>query len=89
MSAGRSLLGAALGAAVATVGLRINAHAKRRNARPLDVLADLPDVLADDAKLVADAARGAFADGLRAAERARIEFDMQVVANARRNKSPE
>ena len=89
MSLLRSLLGAALGATVATVGLRVNAHAKQRGVSPLTVLGDLPEVLAADARALAEAAHDAVDDGKRAADRARIEFDMQVVAHARRNKSPD
>ena len=87
MSAGRSIFGAAFGATVAVLAIRVNAHAQRRSTTPFQVLGDLPEVLAEDARMLGTAAREAIHDGKRAADRARIEFDVQVVAHARRNKS--
>ena len=86
MSSARGLLGAGLGAAVAVVGLRVAAIAKQRGVPITEVVADLPSVLMQDANLVSDAARDALRDGREAAVRARSEFDMQVVAHARRTK---
>lgn len=86
MSSARGLLGTSLGAAVAVVGLRVAAVAKRRDMSLAEVVGDLPNVLAEDAQLVAESAKAALRDGREAAHRARNEFDMQVVAHARRTK---
>jgi hypothetical protein len=77
---------AGAGVAAAVVGLRVAAIAKRRGVPVSQVLVDLPNVAAEEAQLIADAARDAIQDGRAAADRARNEFDMQVVAHARRTK---
>lgn len=86
MSTARGLLGAGIGAAAALVGMRAASIAKQRGVPVTQVVTDLPTVLVEDAQHVAEAARGALRDGREAAHRARNEFDMQVVAHARRTK---
>lgn len=86
MSAARSILGAALGAATAAVAMRVRSASKERQQAPREVLADLPGILAEDASRIADAARHAFEDGRLAARSARIDFDEQVAARSRRTK---
>lgn len=82
----RGILGAALGAAVAGVAMRVRSASKERNQSVSDVIADLPGILAEDATRLADAARHAVEDGRDAAREARIDFDEQVAARARRTK---
>ena len=84
MSVIRGILGATLGAAGAAVALRVRQAAKERDQSVVEVLGDLPGLLAEDVTHLGDAARGALADGREAAHRARIEFDEQVAAPARR-----
>ena len=86
MSAVRGILGAALGAAVAGVAMRVRSASKERDQPVGDVLADLPGILAEDVTRLSDAARHAVEDGRAAAREARIEFDEQVAARARRTK---
>jgi hypothetical protein len=86
MSAVRGILGAAFGAAVAGVAMRVRSASKERGQSVGDVLADLPGILAEDVTRVTDAARHAVEDGREAAREARIEFDEQVAARARRTK---
>lgn len=86
MSSVRGILGAAIGAAVAGVAIRVRTASKERGQDVSEVLADLPGILADDATRVADAARHALEDGRVAAREARIEFDGQVAARSRRTK---
>jgi hypothetical protein len=82
----RGIFGAILGALAAGVALRVRSVARERDQRVDEVLGDLPGVLADDATRIADAARTAVSDGREAAHRARIDFDEQVAARARRTK---
>lgn len=82
----RGLIGIATGVTAAVVGLRVRTIAKRRGVPVSEVIADLPAIATEDARFVFDAARDAVRDGLVAADRARDEFDMQVVAHARRTK---
>lgn len=84
MSALRGILGAAFGAAAAAVALRVRAVSQERDQSIGDTLAELPAILTEDAVRVRDAARHAFDDGKVAADRARIDFDEQVAARARR-----
>jgi hypothetical protein len=86
VSALRGILGAAMGAAVAGVALRVRTVSKERGQSLSEVVADLPGVLAEDATRIADAARHAMEDGREAARSARIDFDEQVAARARRTK---
>lgn len=86
MSAVRGILGAAFGAAVAGVAMRVRSVSKERDQSVGEVLADLPGILAEDVTRIADAARHAVDDGRDAAREARIEFDEQVAARARRTK---
>ncbi|MCZ4496137.1 MAG: hypothetical protein JWM25_720 [Thermoleophilia bacterium] len=84
MSTFRGMVGAAFGAAAAAVALRVRAVSKERNEPIGSTLADLPNILSEDASRVKDAARYAFDDGREAADRARNEFDEQVAARTRR-----
>lgn len=86
MSALRGITGAVLGAATAGVLLRVRTVSKERGQSIGEVLGDLPGILAEDVTRVADAARQAVGDGRAATEAARIEFDEQVAAGARRTK---
>lgn len=86
MSSARGILGAVLGAATAGIALRVHAVARHRGQSVPETLVDLPQVLAEDATRVAEAARHAVEDGRDAARSARIEFDEQVAAHARRTK---
>lgn len=86
MSTVRGILGAAVGATIAGVAMRVRSVAREREQSIGEVLADLPGLLAEDATRVADAARHAFEDGQTAAREARIEFDGQVAAHSRRTK---
>lgn len=86
MSAVRGILGATLGAVVAGVAMRVRSVSNDRDQPIGDVIADLPGILAEDATRIADAARHAIEDGRGAAREARIEFDEQVAARARRTK---
>jgi hypothetical protein len=86
MSALRGILGAAAGAAIAGVALRVRTVSKQRGESLLDVVADLPGLLAEDATRISDAARHALEDGREAARSAGIDFDEQVAARARRTK---
>ena len=86
MSKVRGIVGAALGAASAAVALRVRSVAREREQSVADVLVDLPGILAQDAARANDAARSAFEDGRAATRVARIEFDEQVAARARRTK---
>lgn len=82
----RGIVGATLGTAAAAVALRVRTVAKEREQSTAEVLQELPDLLAEDASRVAGAARNAVADGREASRRARIDFDVQVAARARRTK---
>jgi hypothetical protein len=84
MSAARGILGAAFGAAAAAVALRVRAVAKDRGQSIGDTVVELPEILAEDAIRVREAARHALDDGREAADRARNEFDEQVAARTRR-----
>jgi hypothetical protein len=86
MSTFRGILGAVTGAAVAGIALRVRTVSKERGQSLLDVAADLPGLLAEDATRIADAARHALEDGREAARSAGIDFDEQVAARARRTK---
>lgn len=86
MSMFRSIVGAAVGATVATVALRVRSVSKERGAPIGEVVADLPGILAEDVTRIADSARHAVEDGRRAAVRAREDFDEQVAASSRRTK---
>lgn len=86
MSTFRGIVGAALGAAVATVALRVGAVSRTREQSIGEVVLELPSILKEDATRIADAARHAVEDGRVAAHRAGIEFDEQVAAHARRTK---
>jgi len=86
MSSARGILGAVLGAATAGIALRVHAVARHRGQSVSSTIADLPQLLADDAARVAKAARLAAQDGRAAVQDARIEFDEQVAAHARRTK---
>lgn len=80
----RGIIGGLLGAVGAAVALRVRSVMVEREEPLADVLGDLPGILADDVARLGDAARGALADGREAADRARIAFDEQVAAPARR-----
>lgn len=82
----RGIVGATLGTAAAAVALRVRSVAKERDQSTGEVLQELPALLAEDATRVGDAARNAVADGREASRRARIDFDVQVAARARRTK---
>ena len=86
MSVLRGMVGATLGAAVAGIALRVRVIARERDASIGEVIADLPNVLSEDASRVVEAARHAVEDGRVAAHEARIEFDEQVAARSRRTK---
>ena len=78
MSAFRTIVGAALGATVADVALRVRTVAKERDASIMDVLPEMPEVLAEDARVVAAAAKGAIDDGRKAAGRKEREIDLYI-----------
>ncbi len=80
----RAIVGGTVGAATAAIALRVRSAAKERDQSVVEVLGDLPEILADDVAQLGDAARGALEDGREAAHRARIAFDEQVAAPARR-----
>ncbi|MCB0879954.1 MAG: hypothetical protein KDC46_13360 [Thermoleophilia bacterium] len=84
MSIVRGIVGGVLGAAGAAIALRVRTLSKEREEPITEVLADLPGILAEDVSRLGDAARGAIEDGRDAAQRARIDFDEQVAAPARR-----
>lgn len=86
MSVVRGILGAALGAATAGVAIRVRQVAKERDLPLTEVISDLPGILSEDVTHLADAARHALEDGRDAARSARIDFDEQVAARARRTK---
>ena len=86
MSLVRGIFGAVAGAAVATVALRVRTVSKERGQSIGDVVMDLPGILSEDVTRISDAARHAVEDGKVAARDARIEFDEQVAARARRTK---
>lgn len=86
MSVVRGIVGAALGAATAGIALRVRSVAKERDQSLVDVAADLPGILAEDATRIADAARHALEDGREASRTARIDFDEQVASRSRRTK---
>ena len=86
MSAIRGMVGAAMGAAVAGVAMRVRSVSRERNQPVGDVIADLPGILAEDVTRIADAARHAVDDGREAARDARNEFDGKVAARSRRTK---
>jgi hypothetical protein len=86
MSTFRALAGGALGAAAATIALRVHAISRAREQSIGEVVLELPTILKEDATRIVDAARHAVEDGRVAAHRAGIEFDEQVAAHARRTK---
>lgn len=86
MSLVRGMLGAAVGAAVAGVAMRVRSASKETGQPIGEVIADLPGILSEDVTRISDAARHAYDDGRVAAREARIEFDEQVAARARRTK---
>ena len=86
MSVVRGIVGAALGAAVAGVALRVRTAAKERDQSLGEVIADLPGIVGEDVTRISDAARHAYDDGRAAAQDARIHFDEQVQRRARRTK---
>lgn len=86
MSSFKAVLGAVAGVAAALVAVRTHAVARERDQPVADVMTDLPGILGEDLTRIADAARHAIEDGRAAADRARIEFDEQVAAGARRTK---
>ena len=67
-------------------GLLLRISAEFGRIAPDRMAPDLPGILAEDATRMADAARRAINDGRVAAEAARIDFDEQVAARARRTK---
>lgn len=84
MNALRGIFGALLGAIVAGIALRVRHVSQEREQSIGEVLADLPGIVAEDATRIADAARQAVDDGRAATRTARIDFDEQVAAHARR-----
>jgi len=82
----RGIIGATAGAAVAGIVLRVRVASQERDRSIVETIVDLPTILAQDATHVAASARLAAHDGRVATERARIAFDEQVAAHARRTK---
>ena len=78
-----AIVGAALGATVAGVGMRIVVLARQRGMTPGAALQQMPELLADDVQRVSAAAQGALADAREAQQRAEAEIE-QVLQRSRR-----
>jgi hypothetical protein len=91
MSVLRGTFGAVVGALFAGTALRVR-HVVRQRGLPLsEVIPELPDLLADDARWVGQVAREAARDGLRAAQRREAELDKVLFRPApqkRRTRQP-
>lgn len=82
MSALRGIIGAALGATVATVALRARVVARERGAGILDIVPELPMIIRADAARVTDAARAAIEDGRIEARRMEEEIEQVLKLGA-------
>lgn len=75
MSIIRGTMGAAVGAALAGVALRVRNESRRRGVSPTELVGELPSLIGDDVRKIRAAAEGALRDGQRAARATEHEID--------------
>lgn len=82
MTSARSIVGAVIGAALAGAALRVRQEAQRRGVPIADMVPELPDLVAQDIRVISEAVRGAVHDGRVASRAAESELD-KVLARPR------